>query len=90
VSLKSSIATSLGSPQQEWLTADIASSSAACTLAIWHHPLSSSATNGRHYQTMEIWRLLNQVDGQTHRDWGTASCVGPAAQYIRTPGAPID
>ena len=33
-----------GSPQEKWLTADLAASSAACTLAYWHHPRFSSST----------------------------------------------
>ncbi len=31
-----------GSPQHEWLTADLAASSSPCTLAYWHHPRFSS------------------------------------------------
>ena len=34
-----------GSPQEQWLRQDLASSTARCTLAYWHHPLFSS---GRH------------------------------------------
>jgi acid phosphatase type 7 len=31
-----------GSPQEQWLRADLAAHPAACTLAFWHHPPSSS------------------------------------------------
>jgi len=31
-----------GSPQEQWLRADLAANSEACTLAYWHHPLFSS------------------------------------------------
>jgi PKD repeat protein len=31
-----------GSPQEQWLRADLAVNSEACTLAYWHHPLFSS------------------------------------------------
>ncbi|MCA1587195.1 MAG: metallophosphoesterase [Chloroflexi bacterium] len=33
-----------GSPQEQWLRADLAAHPTACTLAIWHHPLFSSKT----------------------------------------------
>jgi hypothetical protein len=33
-----------GSPQETWLKSDLAASSAACTLAYWHHPRFSSST----------------------------------------------
>src|SRR5206468_6721592 len=34
-----------GSPQEQWLRADLAAHPAACTLAYWHHPLFSSGDN---------------------------------------------
>jgi acid phosphatase type 7 len=33
-----------GSPQEQWLRQDLASSPADCTLAYWHHPLFASGT----------------------------------------------
>jgi len=42
IALNSNIPMSVGSPQQQWLTADLASHSNLCTLAYWHHPLYSS------------------------------------------------
>ena len=33
-----------GTPQYEWLTADLAANPATCTLAYWHHPRWSSGT----------------------------------------------
>ena len=35
-----------GSPQEQWLRADLAAHPAACTLAYWHHPLLSSVCRG--------------------------------------------
>ncbi len=32
-----------GSPQKQWLQADLAAHPATCTVAMWHHPLVSSA-----------------------------------------------
>ena len=36
------ISCAAGSPQEEWLKADLAAHSTLCTLAYWHHPLYSS------------------------------------------------
>lgn len=35
-----------GSPQEQWLRADLAADNSDCTLAFWHHPLLSSGGNG--------------------------------------------
>lgn len=35
-----------GSPQEQWLRADLAAHPTACTLAYWHHPLFSSGQHG--------------------------------------------
>ena len=35
-----------GSPQEQWLRADLAASTRACTLAMWHHPRFSSTYPG--------------------------------------------
>ncbi|MGE5198972.1 MAG: metallophosphoesterase family protein, partial [Rhodospirillaceae bacterium] len=45
VSLNTEIAAGPGSPQYEWLKADLAASAGACTLAMWHRPLFSSGPN---------------------------------------------
>jgi hypothetical protein len=37
-----------GSPQEQWLKADLAAHSNACTLAYWHHPRFSSGIHGDH------------------------------------------
>ncbi|MCA2213308.1 CBM96 family carbohydrate-binding protein [Jidongwangia harbinensis] len=34
-----------GSAQERWLRADLAADTSSCTLAYWHHPLFTSATN---------------------------------------------
>ena len=36
-----------GSPQEQWLRADLASHPATCTLAYWHHPRFSSGATSR-------------------------------------------
>ncbi|HEY3237993.1 MAG TPA: metallophosphoesterase, partial [Acidimicrobiia bacterium] len=48
-----------GSPQDQWLRADLAASSAACTVAIWHHPLFSSGTvHGGDATYVNFWQAL--------------------------------
>jgi len=46
IALNSSVDASPGSPQYQWLAADLASSTALCTIAYWHYPVFSSAQNG--------------------------------------------
>jgi 3',5'-cyclic AMP phosphodiesterase CpdA len=58
ISLDSQAAMSQGSPQYQWLEADLASSSARCTVAYWHRPLFSSGPNGSTQSVYELWRLL--------------------------------
>src|SRR5207244_13212444 len=36
------ISTAAGSPQEQWLRADLAAHPARCTVAYWHHPLFDS------------------------------------------------
>lgn len=47
-----------GSAQEAWLRADLASSDARCTLAIWHHPRFSSGEHGNDGRTDFLWRAL--------------------------------
>jgi hypothetical protein len=47
-----------GSPQEEWLRNDLASNSAICTLAYWHHPLFSSGKHGNNPIMEPIWQAL--------------------------------
>ena len=47
-----------GSPQQRWLAADLASSSARCTLGYWHHPRFSSGRHGSDETMAALWRTL--------------------------------
>jgi hypothetical protein len=46
------------SPQQAWLRADLAANPAECTLAVFHHPLFSSSSTGRHDFVRPIWQTL--------------------------------
>jgi acid phosphatase type 7 len=47
-----------GSPQGQWLAADLASSPATCTLAIWHHPRFSSGQHGSDATVAPLWDAL--------------------------------
>ena len=60
VSLNSEVAAGPGSPQYEWLKADLAASGALCTLAMWHRPLFSSGPNENAGSMRDAWRLLSQ------------------------------
>ena len=46
------------SVQGRWLAADLASSTARCTLAIWHHPRFSSGEHGNDTDVAPFWRAL--------------------------------
>ena len=50
-----------GSPQQRWLAADLARSSARCTLGYWHHPRFSSGLHGSDETMAALWRTLARV-----------------------------
>lgn len=58
VSLNSNVDASAGSPQEQWLRADLAASSSYCTLAYWHHPVFSSGLQGNYEIMRDIWRAL--------------------------------
>jgi Big-like domain-containing protein/calcineurin-like phosphoesterase family protein len=48
----------VGSPQEQWLRADLAAHPSACTLAYWHHPLFSSGPHGNSAFMGPIWQAL--------------------------------
>lgn len=47
-----------GSPEERWLRSDLAGSSAACTLAYWHHPHFSSGMHGGSSEYRAFWEAL--------------------------------
>jgi hypothetical protein len=47
-----------GSPQAEWLRADLAAHAARCTLAHWHHPRFSSGEHGSDPRYSAFWQAL--------------------------------
>lgn len=44
--------------QEQWLRDDLESSSAFCTLALWHHPLFSSGTHGNNDYVAPLYQIL--------------------------------
>jgi hypothetical protein len=50
-----------GSPQEKWLRAELAASTADCTLAFWHHPRFSSGPSGDDTKTAAFWEALYEA-----------------------------
>jgi acid phosphatase type 7 len=48
----------VGSPQEQWLQADLAAHVTTCTLAYWHHPLFTSGLAGKQIFMRPIWQAL--------------------------------
>ena len=59
IALNSSIARNAGSAQEQWLRADLAANTKACTLAYWHHPrFSSGFEHGNDTSVQDLWQAL--------------------------------
>jgi len=58
IALNSEIALGAGSPQEQWLRADLAANPNSCTLAYWHKPRFSSGTHGNNASLQAIWQAL--------------------------------
>jgi hypothetical protein len=58
VALNSEVPAGPGSPQEQWLRADLAANPARCTLAYWHRPRFSSSQHGNDPRTDALWRAL--------------------------------
>ena len=50
-----------GSPQEEWLRADLAASKATCTLAYMHHPRFTSGEHGNSLSVGPLWQALYEA-----------------------------
>jgi len=50
-----------GSPQEQWLRADLAANPGVCTLAAWHHPRFSSGPHGDDPMTQPLWQALQDA-----------------------------
>lgn len=54
----------LDSAQGRWLQADLAASSATCTVAIWHKPRFSSGRHGDHSSVRPFWTALHEAGAE--------------------------
>ena len=53
------ISCAAGSAQEQWLRADLAANTKACTLAYWHHPrFNSGASHGNNTAVAPFWNAL--------------------------------
>ena len=72
IMLNSNLPAQAGTPQDQWLRARLLESSAACTFAVWHHPLFSSGKNGNSVFMRDVFNLMFQygvdlvVNGDDH------------------------
>jgi hypothetical protein len=104
ISLNSEIPAGPGSPQYEWLKADLAASPQACTLAMWHQPLFTSGPSENAAHMRNAWRLLDQygaelvLSGHNHmyerfapQDAdGRPDPLGPRQFVVGTGGYPLN
>jgi hypothetical protein len=60
--LNSNIARDVNSAQIQWLRADLAASTRACTIAYWHHPLFSSGSHGNNPSVQAFWDVLYEFN----------------------------
>lgn len=58
IALNSNLAMNAGSPQEQWLRADLAANTTTCTLAYWHHPRFSSGPHGNAPFSQPLWQAL--------------------------------
>jgi hypothetical protein len=65
VALNSNIRVDPGSPQEQWLRADLASNSLRCVLAYWHHPrFNSGVQHGDNIAMQALWQALYDYDAE--------------------------
>ena len=80
-----------GSPQEQWLRADLAANTNACTLAYWHHPRFSSGGHGNNsfmqpiYQALYDYRADLVLAGHDH-DYERFSAQNPTGGLDNTRG----
>ena len=80
-----------GSAQGRWLSADLATSTARCTLAIWHHPRFSSGEHGNDTDVAPFWQTLYDagadvvINGHDH-DYERFAPQDPNAREDRARG----
>jgi len=60
----SEISCAAGSPQEQWLRADLAAHPGRCTLAYWHHPRFSSGAHGDDIKLRPFWQALYEAGAE--------------------------
>jgi len=72
VALDSEISAFPGSPQEQWLRADLTVNPSKCALAYFHTPVFGSGTNGSNPHMQVVWRVLYEfgvdvvINGHNH------------------------
>ena len=56
--------TAPGSPQEQWLRADLAANAGRCVLAVLHHPRASSSFHGSNPRVVPLWEALYQAGAE--------------------------
>ena len=64
ISLNSNIDMDVGSPQEQWLRADLSANTRECTIAYWHHPRFSSGSHGGSEDTQPLWLALYEAGAE--------------------------
>ena len=59
--LNSNVPATTGSPQYEFVRAELQAQRTPCTMAVWHHPLFSSGPNGPTPRMRDLWALLESA-----------------------------
>jgi hypothetical protein len=52
------------SAQWQWVRNELQQNRTPCTLAVWHHPFSSSGPNGLNGHVRDVWQLLNEYGAE--------------------------
>jgi len=88
ISLNSNLAMAAGSPQEQWLRADLSLHPASCILAYWHHPrFSSGTTHGSWAGPQPLWQALYDAgtDVIVVEGTGRSALRAGAGHYPGTP-----
>lgn len=65
ISLDTNIDAAAGSPQEQWLRADLAAHTQQCQLAYWHSPLfSSGSVHGNQSRSKALWQALQDYGAE--------------------------
>jgi hypothetical protein len=54
----------VGSPQEQWLRADLAANPRQCVVAMWHHPFFSSGSSAGSSSMRAVWRVLQDAGAE--------------------------